>query len=70
MQEKIIEIRGTNDKWILVNCRDIKCITFDRLLNDREKFKITIMYYGDEGELEVTGAFTESECSVFKARVV
>ena len=70
MQEKIIEIRGKNDKWILLNCRDIKCITFDRLEADRQLFKITVHYYGNEGELEVNGAFTESECSVFKARVI
>lgn len=65
----MIEIRGKNDRWIMLNPRDIKCVAFDRLANDRELFKITIMYYGVEGELEVNGAFTESECSIFKARL-
>jgi len=69
MQEKMIEIRGKNDKWIMINVRDIKCITFDRYSNDRKLFKITIVYYGDEGELEVNGAFTEEECATFKVKL-
>ena len=69
MQEKMIELRGKNDRWIMLNPKDIKCVTFDRQSNDRSLFKITVIYYGDEGELELNGTFTESECSTFKARL-
>lgn len=62
----MIEVRGKNDKWVVLNARDIKCVTFDRQANDREKFKITIHYFGDEGELELHGLFTEAECCDFR----
>lgn len=65
----MIEIRSESDKWVMVNVRDIKCIVFDRLPHDRKLFKVTIMYYGDEGELAINGALTEDECSTFRLQV-
>ena len=69
MQAKMIEVRSSNDKWLLLNTRDIKCVVFDREPSNRDLFKISILYYADEGELVLHGVYTEKECAVLAARI-
>ena len=69
-QDVIIELR-TNDTWLLLNRRDVKCLEFSKGIGAyRDKYNITIVYYGREKPLEVEGYFTEEECSTLKYKLV